>query len=72
MHQRTKPQRDLLKVIEDLCGKFGRSPTTYEIAHELGIAQSSVHQAVESAVKRGDIIKEDRKPRSIKVCRSES
>lgn len=64
----TPKQLRILKMIRDWRVAYGYSPTMQEIADEIGVSKVTVFEHVEALIKKGALIREANKARSLSIA----
>lgn len=64
----TPKQLQILKLIRDSRVRRGYSPTMQEIADELGVSKVTVFEHVEALIKKGALIRDPNKARSLSIA----
>lgn len=64
----TPKQLKILKLIRDCRVRSGYSPTMQELADELGVSKVTVFEHVEALIKKGALIREPNKARSLSIA----
>lgn len=64
----TPKQLKILKLIRDSRVRFGYSPTMQELADELGVSKVTVFEHVEALIKKGALVREPNKARSLSIA----
>ncbi len=64
----TPKQLRILSLIRDWRIRFGYSPTMQELADEIGVSKVTVFEHVEALIKKGALIREANKARSLSIA----
>ncbi len=64
----TPKQLQILKIIRDSRVRRGFSPTMQEIANELSVSKVTVFEHVEALIKKGALVREPNKARSLSIA----
>jgi len=64
----TPKQLRILKLIRDWRVRYGYSPTMQELADEIGVSKVTVFEHVEALIKKGALIREANKARSLSIA----
>ncbi|MCB9845015.1 MAG: transcriptional repressor LexA [Phycisphaeraceae bacterium] len=64
----TPKQLRILKLIRDWRVRHGYSPTMQELADEIGVSKVTVFEHVEALIKKGALIREPNKARSLSIA----
>jgi repressor LexA len=64
----TPKQLKIMKLVRDGRVRRGYSPTMQELADELGVSKVTVFEHVESLIKKGALIREPNKARSLSIA----
>jgi repressor LexA len=64
----TPKQLRILQLVRDCRVTRGYSPTMQELADELGISKVTVFEHVEALIKKGALMREPNKARSLSIC----
>jgi repressor LexA len=64
----TPKQLKIMKLVRDGRVRRGYSPTMQELANELGVSKVTVFEHVESLIKKGALIREPNKARSLSIA----
>ncbi len=64
----TPKQLKILKLIRDCRVRRGYSPTMQELADELGVSKVTVFEHVEALIKKGALVREPNKARSLSIA----
>ena len=64
----TPKQLRILKLIRDWRVRLGFSPTMQELADEIGVSKVTVFEHVEALIKKGALIREPNKARSLSIA----
>src|ERR1043165_2003544 len=64
----TPKQLKILQLIRDCRIRHGYSPTMQELAHQIGVSKVTVCEHVEALIKKGALIREPNKARSLSIA----
>src|SRR5262249_59614030 len=64
----TPKQLKILQLIRDCRVRRGYSPTMQELADEIGVSKVTVFEHVEALIKKGALIREPNKARSLSIA----